>query len=143
MNNNIDNLIDDWERRINQLSDYILELETKVYQYELLLNEKENQIKKLLDENSQLKSQIQAQQKQTLSPTYYSQRAPSILASDQPVLSSLSSEDLSAINKRKCPKCGAMGFAIKEVDDHNKVLSYIPRKIYAKKKVCTKCRYEF
>jgi len=36
-----------------------------------------------------------------------------------------------------------MGFAIKEVDDRTRVISYNPIKIYAKKKVCTKCRAEF
>ncbi|MFW9950638.1 MAG: hypothetical protein ACFFKA_11015 [Candidatus Thorarchaeota archaeon] len=143
MYNNIENLIDDWEKKINQLSDYIVELENKIYQYQLLLNEKENQIAKLLNENSQLKSQIQSMQKQNISPAYSSQYTPSILASEQPVLSSISSEDLSAISKRQCPKCGAMGFAIKEMDDHSRILSYVPRRIYAKKKVCTKCRYEF
>ena len=44
---------------------------------------------------------------------------------------------------RICPQCGAMGFAIKEVEDKNKIISYIPRRIYAKKKVCTKCFCEF
>lgn len=52
------------------------------------------------------------------------------------------SED-TRINKRVCPECGAMGFAIKEVDDRSRVLSYSPQRIYAKKKVCTKCRNEF
>jgi len=47
------------------------------------------------------------------------------------------------ILKRICPQCGAMGFAIKEVEDKNKIISYIPRRIYAKKKVCTKCFCEF
>ncbi|NHJ24821.1 MAG: hypothetical protein EAX89_09615 [Candidatus Lokiarchaeota archaeon] len=143
MFNNIEDFIDDWERRINQLSDYIAELEAKVYQYQNLLNEKEAQIARLLNENSQLKSQIQSVQKQAVSPVYSNQYTPSILASNQPVLSSISSEDISTINKRKCPNCGAMGFAIKEVEDRNHILSYVPRRIYAKKKICTKCRFEF
>ena len=53
-----------------------------------------------------------------------------------------SSED-TRINKRVCPECGAMGFAIKEVDDRSRIISYTPRRIYAKKKSCTKCRYEW
>ncbi|MFX1237070.1 MAG: hypothetical protein ACFE8P_05050 [Promethearchaeota archaeon] len=44
---------------------------------------------------------------------------------------------------RICPQCNAMGFAIKEVEDKSQILSYIPKRIYAKKKVCTKCFYEF
>ena len=46
-------------------------------------------------------------------------------------------------SKRECPNCGASGFAIKEVEDRSKIISYIPKPIYAKKKVCTKCGYEF
>jgi len=52
------------------------------------------------------------------------------------------SED-TRINKRVCPECGAMGFAIKEVDDRTRIISYNPQRIYAKKKVCTKCRNEW
>ncbi|MBN1801641.1 MAG: hypothetical protein JW891_09065 [Candidatus Lokiarchaeota archaeon] len=44
---------------------------------------------------------------------------------------------------RICPNCGAMGFAIKEVEDKTQIISYVPQKIYAKKKVCTKCFLEF
>ena len=143
MSDNIENFIEDWEKRINQLSDYIAELEAKVYQYQVLLNEKESHISRLLNENLQLKNQIQSLQKQTISPTYTAQYTPSILASEQPVLSSISSENISTINKRQCPKCGAMGFAIKEVEDHTRIISYVPRRIYAMKKICTKCRYEF
>ncbi|MBN1801634.1 MAG: hypothetical protein JW891_09030 [Candidatus Lokiarchaeota archaeon] len=44
---------------------------------------------------------------------------------------------------RICPNCNAMGFAIKEVDDKTQILSYVPKRIYAKKRVCTKCFHEF
>ena len=44
--------------------------------------------------------------------------------------------------ERQCPNCGAMGFAIKEVEDRTMILSYTP-KVYGKKRVCTKCSYEF
>ncbi len=53
------------------------------------------------------------------------------------------SEEVARINKRVCPECGAMGFAIQEVDDKTRVLSYSPQRIYKKKKVCTKCQTEF
>ena len=55
----------------------------------------------------------------------------------------LTSGEDTRINKRVCPECGAMGFAIKEIDDRSRVLSYSPQRIYAKKKSCTKCRYEW
>jgi septal ring factor EnvC (AmiA/AmiB activator) len=45
--------------------------------------------------------------------------------------------------RRLCPNCGASGFAIKEVEDKTKILSYIPKPQYAKKNVCTKCGFEF
>ncbi|MGV9199885.1 MAG: hypothetical protein ACOC4M_13830, partial [Promethearchaeia archaeon] len=45
--------------------------------------------------------------------------------------------------RRKCPNCGATGQAIKEVEDKSKIISYIPKPIYGKKNVCTKCGYEF
>ncbi len=45
--------------------------------------------------------------------------------------------------RRICPNCGASGFAIKEVEDKTRILSYIPKPIYAKKLVCTKCGFEF
>jgi chromosome segregation ATPase len=125
------------------LSEYIAELEAKIYQYQNLLNEKETQISRLLNENSQLKGQIQSMHRQAVSPVYSNQYTPSILASDQSVLSSKSSEDISTINKRKCPNCGAMGFAIKKADDRTHINSYVPRRIYTKKKICTKCKYEF
>ena len=45
--------------------------------------------------------------------------------------------------QRQCPQCGATGFAIKEFEDRTKIISYVPRVTYAKKRVCTKCSYEF
>jgi len=45
--------------------------------------------------------------------------------------------------RRICPNCGATGFAIKEVEDKSKILSYIPKPQYAKKSICTKCGFEF
>ena len=45
--------------------------------------------------------------------------------------------------RRLCPNCGASGFAVKEVEDKSRIISYIPKPIYAKKQVCTKCGFEF
>ncbi|MBY9013148.1 MAG: hypothetical protein KGD70_12305 [Candidatus Lokiarchaeota archaeon] len=47
------------------------------------------------------------------------------------------------LGRRICPNCGATGFAIKEVEDKSKILSYIPKPQYAKKSICTKCGFEF
>jgi hypothetical protein len=143
MYNNLDEFIENWESKINQLTDYITELENQVSQYQHLLKEREDYIKGLLQENSELKNQIQLSKKQAISPVYSSGYTPSILASQKPVASSLSSDDVSSLNKRQCPNCGVMGFAIKEVEDKTKILSYVPRRIYAKMKVCSKCGYQF
>ena len=43
--------------------------------------------------------------------------------------------------RRRCPNCGNEGL-IREVDDKTKILMDYP-KIYAKKKICTKCSYEW
>ena len=143
MYNDLDEFIENWESKITQLTDYISELENQVRKYQQLLKEKEDRITRLLQENSELKSQVQLSKKQTISPVYSSGYTPSILASQKPVASSLSSNDVSSLNKRQCPNCGVMGFAIKEVEDRTRILSYIPRRIYAIKKVCTKCRFEW
>jgi hypothetical protein len=45
--------------------------------------------------------------------------------------------------RKICPNCGATGFAIKEVEDKSKIISYIPKPIYAKKLLCSKCGFEF
>ncbi|KKN43456.1 hypothetical protein LCGC14_0703090 [marine sediment metagenome] len=45
--------------------------------------------------------------------------------------------------RRMCPNCNAAGFAVKEVEDKTRIISYIPKPIYAKKLVCTKCGFEF
>jgi len=53
------------------------------------------------------------------------------------------SEGIGLSGRRICPNCGASGFAIKEVEDRTKIISYIPKPQYAKKNVCTKCGFEF
>jgi TolA-binding protein len=144
--------MEDYERKINELTTQISELQNKVYQLQTLINEKDNQINQLYNQNQQMKAQIQSlQQQASQSPNYgqpaqapaqqqvaqtpvVGQTANSIITSDSGTIT---------LNKRECPKCGAFGFAIKEVEDKSRLLSYIPRRIYAKKHVCTKCFYEW
>lgn len=143
--------MEDYERRINELTTQISELRNQVYQLQTLINEKDNQINHLYNENQQMKAQIQnLQQQASQSPNYGQQPAQ---APAQPAQTPVggqkansiitSSTDPITLNKRECPKCGAFGFAIKEVEDKSRLLSYIPRRIYAKKHVCTKCFYEW
>ncbi len=61
------------------------------------------------------------------------------------VSNTISTESSSSIGtgRRVCPNCGATGFAIKEVEDKSRIISYIPKPQYAKKYICTKCGYDF
>ncbi len=144
--------MEDYERRINELTTQISELQNQVYQLQTLINEKDNQINQLYNENQQMKAQIQSlQQQASQSPNYGqpTQATTQPQAAQTPVVGQTansiitSSTDTITLNKRECPKCGAFGFAIKEVEDKSRLLSYIPRRIYAKKHVCTKCFYEW
>lgn len=122
------------------------------------LNVKDRQISSLQNENYQLKSQLQQIKQTTTTPklnppqvrskpieSYNPQYSYGQSASyPNPQMVSQKDYDNGArVNKRKCPRCGAMGFAIKEFEDKNRIISYIPRRIYAMKKVCTKCFNEF
>lgn len=155
----MDDLIADWENKMLYLSNQIDELQNQLVNYQSLLEEKDNYINQLISENEQLKSQIQNYRAQYISPSYSTPTSqptlhppPQATPTPQkqppqinlPKISPLGtySTDV-ALKKRQCPNCGASGFAIKEVDDKNRILSYIPRRIYAKKRVCTKCRFEF
>ncbi len=138
----------DYETIINKLSNQITKLWNQVQYYQVLVTQQENQITKLLNENSQLKAQIQNISPQPTPPSYPSQQSytpivPTPTVPTQQAPSTPTSGVVTGTLKRLCPNCGAMGFAIREEDDKSKIISYIPRRIYAKKRVCTKCRFEF
>jgi len=119
------------------------QLETQISEVFALLEKSELQISLLKDENFQLKAQIQKLQ-QLSKPTHYKSPQVETIKVPKEVLATVTPIDTSIRqNKRKCPNCGATGFSIKEVDDKTRILSYVPRRIYMKKKVCTKCRFEF
>ncbi len=136
MHNNLDDLPPEYAEEYNQLESQISELFA-------LLEKSEIQISLLKDENFQLKAQIQKLQQQS-KPTQY--RSPQVETIKVPreVVATVSPTDTNIRqNKRKCPNCGATGFSIREVDDKTRIITYVPSKIYVKKKVCTKCRFEF
>jgi len=155
----------EYEDMLNKLSDQITELFSKIHFYQALVAEKDHQIAQLAKENQKLLVKIQELKHKSVPTPPPSQESytpplpveqpytpPSFPPKQQsvtpPSLSekledSFSISDDSRINKRVCPNCGAMGFAIREIDDKSKVISYTPRRIYAKKKACTKCRYEW
>ncbi|MBY9006972.1 MAG: hypothetical protein KGD63_09445 [Candidatus Lokiarchaeota archaeon] len=139
-----------YEQQLRELQDLFL-------QYRNYMQNLESKITNLKNENSQLRSQLQQLQhskttprlnppqvrappQQTYSPqpTYKQQT----YSPQQPIQANVN-DNGARKNKRKCPRCGAMGFAIKEFEDKNRIISYIPRRIYAIKKVCTKCFNEF
>lgn len=134
--NNLNNFSPEDEEELRQLEGQISELFT-------LLEKSEIEIKQLKDENFQLKAQIKKLEQQIKPiqigiPQLETIKVPKeIIPTVTPVDTNLRQ------NKRKCPNCGAMGFSIKEVDDKTRIICYSPRRIYMRKKVCTKCRFEF
>jgi hypothetical protein len=131
------------EEMLNKLSKQITDLFSEIHYYQALVTEKDNQIIRLTLENSRLKMQIQEPSTPLNSSSPPIKQTPPTLTVPPLPRSTVIPGIDARVNKRQCPKCGAMGFAIKEVDDKSKIISYIPRRIYAKKKVCTKCRHEF
>jgi predicted RNase H-like nuclease (RuvC/YqgF family) len=143
MYNNLEGLTPEEEKELRILENQITELFT-------LLEKKEMQVSQLKDENAELRVRIQNlqqqlnQPQQQLSPPQHTnQQIDTIRVPNQQISLATSPSTSVSTLKRKCPKCGAMGFAIKEVDDKSRLISYVPRRIYAKKRVCTKCRHEF
>ena len=139
MLNNLDDLPPEYEEELSQLESQISELFD-------LLEKSEMQISQLQDENFQLKAQIKRLEQQSRPVEYKSPTVETIRVPKEVVtpVNPVTPVDTSVRqNKRKCPNCGATGFSIKEVDDKTRILSYVPRRIYWKKKVCTKCRFEF
>ncbi len=150
MYENIEGLSPEDEKELSILENQITELFT-------LLEKREIQLSQLKDENAELRARIQnlqqqlsqpqqqlnPPQQQLSPPQHANQQINTIRVPNQQISLATSPSNSHSTYKRKCPKCGAMGFAIKEVDDKTRLISYVPVRIYAKKRVCTKCRYEF
>ncbi|MFW9822571.1 MAG: hypothetical protein ACFFE4_06535, partial [Candidatus Thorarchaeota archaeon] len=139
----IGELTPEYEETLEKLSNQITTLFSEIHYYQALVAEKENQIIKLTTENSKLKNQIQNLSQPLNSPSYPSQIVKPISIPSKPVTTMSIPKADARVNKRQCPECGAAGFAIREVDDKSRIISYVPRRIYGKKMVCTKCRHEF
>ena len=136
MYNNLGDPPPEYDEELSQLESQISELFA-------LLEKSEIQISLLKDENFQLKAQIQKLQ-QLQKPTQYRNPQVETIKMPKEIIATVYPTDTNIRqNKRKCPNCGASGFSIKEVDDKTRILTYVPRRIYMKKKVCTKCRFEF
>lgn len=155
MYNNMEDPTSEYEKTLNKLSEQITDLFSQIHYYQAVIADKDNQILQLTNENKQLLVKVNALKQQVSLPLQPSQQ-PTIIhppPSQQsytppkppiPLTPAPSSHVADQrIMKRQCPNCGAMGFAIREVDDKSKIISYTPRRIYAKKRACTKCRYEW
>ena len=136
MHNDINDLSPEDEQHLRQLEIQISELFS-------LLEKSEMRISQLQDENLQLKAQIRKLEQKSRPIQYQSPQVETIKVKRETVPTITPVDTSLRQNKRKCPNCGAMGFAIKEVDDRTQIISYTPRRIYKKKRVCTKCRFEF
>ncbi|MCJ7647998.1 MAG: hypothetical protein MUP85_05255 [Candidatus Lokiarchaeota archaeon] len=171
---NMEDILSNWEDRINFLSDHIEELESQLQYYQNLVAEKDTLINRLIVENKSLTSQGIVKQQPISTPSEPPQElqyeiatqtnipppnlhpppdigiSPELnlidieidMISSIPVEQNVDTFD-SGLRKRQCPQCGAQGFAIREVEDKSRLISYLPHRIYAKKRVCIKCRNEF
>ena len=136
MYNNLDDLPPEYEEQLSQL-------ETQISELFALLEKSDLQISLLKEENFRLKAQIQKLQQKSIPDQYKSPEVETIKVPKETIATVIPTDTSLIKNLRKCPNCGAQGFAIKEVDDKTRVICYAPRRIYMKKKVCTKCRLEF
>ena len=139
----MDKVTTEYEQKINKLSEQIRNRDTQIQQLKALLEDKDYHINLLYTENQELKTQIQnLQQPNTSSPVHTPQLHPPPDPS-QTVQPMRTSQTISTTMVRQCPNCGASGFAVREIEDKSNIISYVPRRIYAKKKHCTKCGFEF
>jgi len=123
------------------LQQQLTPLQQKITQLQQELSYKDKRIQELKEPKAVMPSTLAQQSISSQAPSFgepTSYGAPSSTSFDTTTPSPALSTD-----RRVCPSCGASGFAIKEVEDRSKIVSYIPKPIYAKKKVCTKCGYEF
>lgn len=115
-------------------------LQAQVSKLQEDISYKEKRIQELKEPKAVMPSSL-AQGITSQSPTFGS--SPTIPTTSTPSAVTPSIDAGFSSGRRICPNCGATGFAIKEVEDKSKILSYIPKPQYAKKSVCTKCGFEF
>jgi chromosome segregation ATPase len=136
-------LLEKKEIQVYQLKDENAELRVRIQNLQQQLNHPQQQLNPPQQQLNQPQQQLSPPQQQLSPPQQLNQQNDTIRVPNQQISLSTSPSTSNSTNKRKCPKCGALGFAIKEVKDKTRLISYVPTRIYAKKRVCTKCRYEF
>ena len=115
-------------------------LQTQISKLQEEVSYKEKRIQELKEPKAVMPSSL-AQGITSQSPTFGS--SPIIPTTSTPSTATPNIDAGFGSGRRICPNCGATGFAIKEVEDKSKILSYIPKPQYAKKSICTKCGFEF
>ena len=97
----------------------------------------------LSNENERLKEEIAEKIKKINSLTEpHAVMAPSLSKSNTPstFTSTTQSESLGT-SRIVCPHCGSSKITV--VEDKSRIISYIPKPVYAKKNVCSQCGFEF
>ncbi|MHA1468520.1 MAG: hypothetical protein ACTSP6_10660 [Promethearchaeota archaeon] len=143
MYSNMENVTTEYEQKINKLSDQIRNRDAQIQQLKALLEDKDYHINLLYTENQELKTHIQNLQQPKTSNAVSTPQLHPPHGLSQKVQPTTPPKTISATMVRQCPNCAAYGFAIREIDDKSRIISYVPRRIYAKKKHCTKCGFEF
>ena len=143
-------LLEKKEIQVYQLKDENAELRARIKNLQQQLNQPKQQLNPPQQQLNPPQQQLNPPQQhlnpppqQINPPQQTSQQIDTIRVPNQEISLEIPPSTSFSTNKRKCPKCGAMGFAIKEVKDKTRLISYVPTRIYAIKRVCTKCRYEF
>ncbi|MHA1149067.1 MAG: hypothetical protein ACTSR8_12585 [Promethearchaeota archaeon] len=131
---------------LKQDAQHTMELQNKIGELHKLLTNKEQEITQLTTQIAELNASISTPPEPSIEnmPVTTAIPTPSQdLTSTLPPNISIPQFASFDHTRKQCPNCGASAFNIKEVEDRTKILSYIPKPIYAKKNVCTKCGYEF
>ena len=136
----LQNQLQQFQQENMNLQQQIGPLQSQISKLQEDISYKDRRIQELKEPKAVMPSSL-AQGITSQSPTFGS--SPSISTTSTPSTVSPSIDAGFGSGRRICPNCGATGFAIKEVEDKSKILSYIPKPQYAKKSICTKCGFEF
>ena len=138
----LQNQVQQFQQENMSLQQQIGPLQSQINKLQEELTYKDRRIQELKEPKAVMPSSL-AQGVTSQTPSYGS--TPSYISPDVSQTPSPSTEFSGGLGsgRKICPNCGSTGFAIKEVEDKTKIISYIPKPQYAKKNVCTKCGFEF
>ncbi|TFG08869.1 MAG: hypothetical protein EU539_00985 [Promethearchaeota archaeon] len=134
---------------INEINDFYKEILSKDDEIENTSNNHEDihqKITSLVNFFSQRDAELKEQKEEVVKKEEIIKNQAEQIATLQAELDELKPPEISNITKERliCPKCGAVGKDIKNVEDKSKPLSYVGNMpMYAKIHVCKKCGNEF